>query len=131
MAILSVALSILMVVFIRHVSENVETYSNAGNLVVRSIIFLFGISSGTLGGFFFSRNVAEPSWLFGSGFVLGPLLAEQAVHEWGVLPVRNPCQYPAADRDRPLRVGHLAGHGHAGDASDGTARCDALRPIPV
>ena len=78
MAILSVALSILMVVFIRHVSENVETYSNAGNLVVRSIIFLFGISSGTLGGFFFSRNVAEPSWLFGSGFVLGPLLAVMA-----------------------------------------------------
>ena len=55
MAILSVALSILMVVLIRHVSDNIETYANAGSLVVRSIILLLG-----------------------SGFVLGPLLAVMA-----------------------------------------------------
>lgn len=40
--------------------------------------YFFGASSGAVGGFFFSKNIAEPSWLFGSGFVLGPLLAVMA-----------------------------------------------------
>jgi len=69
-----IALTIVLVILYAHVSKNVEKYANAGNPVARSIVLICGLMFGALGAVFFIENVAEPSWAFGAGFVLGPML---------------------------------------------------------
>ena len=73
-------LTLLLVLFFlySHVSNNVEKYGNSGNLVSRAIILILGLIFGAAGAYIFLENVAEPTWAFGSGFILGPLLAVAA-----------------------------------------------------
>jgi hypothetical protein len=73
-------LTLLLVLFFlyAHISNNVERYGNSGNLVSRAIILILGLIFGAGGAFLFLENVAEPTWAFGSGFLLGPLFAVAA-----------------------------------------------------
>ncbi len=71
-------LPIVVLILYAHVSNNIERYVNSGNLVARSIILVTGIAVGGTAAFLFFKNIAEPSWAFGSGFLLSPLLAVAA-----------------------------------------------------
>jgi len=75
MSIAFLGLPIVVLVLYAHVSNNVEKYANSGNFVTRIIILMSGLILGSVAAFVFLKNVAEPSWAFGSGFLLGPLLA--------------------------------------------------------
>jgi len=71
-------LTVLMFVTYGHVSNNIEKYGNAGNLVARTIVLISGTFLGASSAFLFLESVADPTWAFGSGFVFGPLLAVSA-----------------------------------------------------
>lgn len=71
-------LLLLLVAIYSHVSNNIEKYGNSGNLLSRTIVLIFGLFFGAGGVFLFLKSVADPTWAFGSGFVLGPLLAVAA-----------------------------------------------------
>ena len=75
---MSIALfGITLVLFIlyAHVSNNVERYSNSGHLVTRTIVVVMGLIMGAVGAFLFLKNIADPTWGFSIGFLVGPLLA--------------------------------------------------------
>ena len=78
MRILFLVVPIVMIVLYAHVSNNLEKYGNSGNFVARAIILVLGLIFGGGAAFLFLKNVAEPGWAFGSGFVVGPLLAVAA-----------------------------------------------------
>ena len=78
---MTVALLVLLVVLTAlygYISNNVERFANSGNLVSRIIVLVSGLVMGGGGTFLFLRNVSQPSWAFGSGFVIGPMLAVAA-----------------------------------------------------
>lgn len=74
-ALLLLGLTTVLVALYSHVANNVEKYANSGNRVARAIILISGFIFGALGALLFFENVAEPTWAYGSGFLLGPLLA--------------------------------------------------------
>ena len=78
MSIALLGLLLVLLVLYAHVSNNVDRYGNSGNLVSRAIILISGLIFGAGGTFLFLENVDEPTWAFGSGFILGPLLAVAA-----------------------------------------------------
>ena len=67
-----------MLVLYAHVSNNIEKYGNSGNFVARAIILISGLVFGSGAAFVFLKNIADPSWAFGSGFLVGPLFAVAA-----------------------------------------------------
>ena len=75
MSIALLGLTLVLLILYAHVSINVERYANSGNLVSRAIILVMGLFMGAGGAFLFLESVAEPSWAFGAGFLIGPLLA--------------------------------------------------------
>lgn len=78
MSIALLSVTIVLFSLYAHVSNNVERYATSGNLASRAIILISGLIFGAVGAILFLENVAEPTWAFGSGFVLGPLLAVAA-----------------------------------------------------
>ena len=67
--------TLILVALYAHVSNNVDKYAASGNVVSRIIVLVSGLAMGGFGAFVFIQNVEEPSWAFGSGFVLGPMFA--------------------------------------------------------
>ena len=78
MSIAFLAVPIVMLVLYAHVSNNIEKYGNSGNFVARAIILISGLVFGSVAAFVFLKNIADPSWAFGSGFLVGPLFAVAA-----------------------------------------------------
>ena len=72
------AVPIMVLILYAHVSNNIERYGNSGNFIARTIILFSGLVFGSVAGFLFLKNVADPGWAFGSGFLVGPLLAVAA-----------------------------------------------------
>ena len=75
MTLVLLVLLLVLTALYGHISNNVERFANAGNVVSRVVILVFGLVMGGGGAFLFLRNVSQPSWAFGSGFVIGPMLA--------------------------------------------------------
>ena len=78
MSIAFLVVPIVMLVLYAHVSNNIERYGNSGNFVARAIILISGLVFGSVAVFLLLKNIADPSWAFGSGFLVGPLFAVAA-----------------------------------------------------
>lgn len=79
MLVLGVGLLILLAVLYAHISNNVEKYASAGNVLPRVIILGCGLSFGAASALFFFDSVAETSNHLRIGLLISPMLAVAAL----------------------------------------------------